>query len=144
MLAYYSSLVKKEDLMERVAMDAEQVAAIANDLVCELKVLASSSKNKNLENCIDAVKSAESLLKIVTAMTDNLKLNIEGYTSALLSQKTANITEDKPVQKEQSVETIPVQTPVVSEQEKMPDFNQLSSLMEAVKSLKEMKESLTK
>ena len=47
MLAYYTTLVKKESLLDRLKLDADELAVVANDLVCEIKVAANSCKDKN-------------------------------------------------------------------------------------------------
>ena len=128
-LAYYSTLVKKESLMDRIHLDAEELASIANDLVCEIKVASVASKNRNIEESLNAIGRAEQLIKIVDAMLGNVKNNTQAYVTALA-----------PVQEQEEKETEEVkvnqETPTTNAADK------LSNLMEAIKSLKEMQQSI--
>ena len=128
-LAYYSTLVKKESLMDRIHLDTEELASIANDLVCEIKVASVASKNRNIEESLNAIGRAEQLIKIVDAMLGNVKNNTQAYVTALA-----------PVQEQEEKETEEVkvnqETPATNAADK------LSNLMEAIKSLKEMQQSI--
>jgi hypothetical protein len=148
MLAYYSSLVKKEELMERISLDADQVASLANNLVCDLKVFSSACKNKNIEICMESIKSAEEYIKIVEAMTQNLKSNVEGYVSAIVPNKQELFPQERQdnlSKEEQQRESDITENKLNSSQEKSaPDLNQISTLLEAIKSLRDMKDSISK
>lgn len=139
MLAMYSSLIKKEEIMSRVSQDAEELATIANDLVCELKMLSASSKNKNLENSLENVTRAEELSNEVRAMVNNIKINLNGYIGSLIQRE-----ESREVVKEQSEEVKNVKTEEQEVQTQINESAQMSSIFEAIKTLKEMKESLPK
>ena len=131
MLAYYSSLVKKEELMERISLDAEQVASLANDLVCDIKTAAAASKGKDIETLLDSLEKAQDLVKIINAMLDNLKNNSVAYVSALIPQK----------QQEQNQEQ---QEPAKESKKESAPEEQLTTLVETLRSLKEMQESISK
>ena len=134
MLAYYTSLIKKEELYQKFCEDGERVSLLANDLVCELKSFTVSSKNKNVEDSLQTLKEAEELSKIVSAIVTNLKNNYESYVSSLVvvPKSESSSEEDKPEESDENQ--------VINSK----DNEQLSSLLEAVKSLKEMKDSLDK
>lgn len=148
MLAYYSSLVKKEELMERISLDAEQVASLANDLVCDLKVFASACKNKNIETCMESIKSTEEYIKIVEAMTQNLKSNLEGYVLSIIPSRQEQYIQERqenPPEEKQDPKSNALENSLNISQEKTPpDLNQISTLLEAIKSLKDMKDSISK
>lgn len=125
-LAYYSTLVKKESLMDRIHLDAEELASIANDVVCEIKIASVASKNKNVEESLLAIDKAEELIKIVNAMLGNIKSNTQAYVSSLTSQQ-------EPEEKEETKQVITDTTD---------SADKLSNLMEVIKSLKEMQQSI--
>ena len=129
MLAYYSSLVKKEEIIERISLDAEQVASIANDLVCDIKTAAAASKGKDIETLLDSIDKAQDLVKIINAMLENLKSNSVAYVNALIPQQAQEQKEEEPT-KEQKKE---IDSP-----------EQLSTLVETLRSLKEMQQSISK
>lgn len=139
MLAMYSSLIKKEEIMNRVSQDAEELATIANDLVCELKMLSASSKNKNLENSLENIMRAEELSNEVRAMVNNIKINLNGYIGSLVQRE-----ETREVLKEQFEEVKNVKPEEQVVQTQINESAQMSSIFEAIKTLKEMKESLPK
>lgn len=139
MLAMYSSLIKKEEIMNRISQDAEELAILANDLVCELKIISASSKNKNLESSMSAVNNAEELVNQVKAMVTNIKVNLNGYTNSLIQvsqveqkEETRNQNSEPAVNKEEAV--IPSSAEPV----------QMNSILDAIKTLKEMRENLPK
>jgi hypothetical protein len=131
MLAYYSSLIKKEELMERISLDAEQVASIANDLVCDIKTAAAASKGKDVETLLDSLDKAKDLIKVINAMLDNLKSNSVSYVNALLPQQI----QEQEQKNEEPVKEI--------KKESAPE-EQLVTLVETLRSLKEMQESISK
>lgn len=132
MLAYYTTIVKRADLLSKLSEDSVNVASVANDLVCKLKSFSSSAANKDVEETSLNIKEAEELSKIVSAMVDQLKNNYDGYLNSLVV-----------VDKKQEKETQASEEPSILQETKQPDQTQLSSLLEAIKSLKEMKETLT-
>lgn len=125
-LAYYSNLVKKESLMDRIHLDAEELATTANDLVCEIKIASVSCKNRNIEEALSSIEKAQQLIQIVDAMLGNIKNNTQAYISSLSQQQEQTAKEEPTEQKTESAST--------------PD--KLSNLMEAIKSLKEMQQSI--
>lgn len=140
MLAMYSSLIKKEEIMNRVSQDAEELAKIANDLVCELKVVSASSNNKNLEGSMEAIVRAEELSNEVRAMVNNIKVNLNGYTSSLVIRSEQQELLKENVETKQEV----VEEKQESTQPQMSEASQMSSIFEAIRTLKEMKESIPK
>lgn len=136
-LAYYSTLVKKESLMDRIHLDAEELASIANDLVCEIKVASVASKNRNIEEALSAIEKAQQLIQIVDAMLGNVKNNTQAYVTSLGQQQEQNVKEE-PKQEEQK------QTQFATPSAPPVDEKQLANVLDAIKSLKEMKESLVK
>ena len=132
MLAYYTALVKKEDLVKKLSDDANNLASLANDLVCELKVFNSACNDRDVETSLDSISKALDLSKIVSAMITNIESNYKSYVSSLLPQ--AEQTEQK--QEEKKVEE--------KESSSGSDPSQLVTLLEAVRSLKEIKDSLDK
>lgn len=131
MLAMYSSLIKKEEISDRISKDAEDLVSVANDLVCELKMIAAYSKNKNIESSLEHCQSCEKLLNVVDAMFRNLNMNLNSYARSLIPQVEEKSQE---IDKEQEPETKP--------SEPVPPVENLSALLEAVKTLKEMKNGL--
>ena len=127
MLAYYTSLVKREEIVKKLSDDGNNLASLANDLVCELKVFTSACNNRDVETCLESLSKASELSKIVSAMITNVEGNYKSYVSSLVPQKD---NEDKD---EQETKT--------NEESVKPEQN-ISSIMEALKALKEMKESL--
>ena len=132
MLAYYTSLVKREELVKRLSEDGNDLASLANDLVCELKVFTAACNNRNIESCLEALNKANELVKVLSAMTLNVESNYKSYVSSLVPQ------EERTEQKQEEVKA----------EEKEPtsttEPSQLVTLLEAVRSLKEMKDSLDK
>lgn len=131
MLAYYTSLIKKEEIVRKLTEDATNLASLANDLVCEIKEFANACSDRDLENALASINEAEETSKVVSAMISNIKDNYNVYLSSIIGT-----TETKQVLTEQK-ESEPKQT-----KEENPDPNQLGSLLEAIKSLKEMKDSI--
>jgi cell shape-determining protein MreC len=128
MLAYYTTIVKKEDLVKKLAEDGNNLSSLVNDLVCELKSFTISCSDRDVETSLERIAVSEQLLKTVTATFNNLKSNYESYVSSLVPR-----TE----QVEQAEEKIPEEK--VNKQESEQD---IASLMEAVKTLKDLKDSL--
>ena len=126
-LAYYTTLLKKEEILKRLGEDASVLAEIANDLVCEIKTTAAACKNRDVETIISSTSQAENLVKVVGAMLDNLKGNANAYVSTLIPQQ------EQPEQKE-----------VLQEKQDAPQAatDKLTSLVDALKSLKEMQSSI--
>ena len=139
MLAMYSSLIKKEEIMNRISQDAEELAILANDLVCELKIISASSKNKNLESSMNAVSNAEELVNQVKAMVMNIKVNLNGYTNSLIQ---VSQVEQKEEVRNQNSETVvsKEETTIPSSAEPV----QMNSILDAIKTLKEMRDNLPK
>lgn len=127
MLAYYTSLVKREEIVKKLSDDGDELASLANDLVCELKVFTSACNNRDVETCLESLSKASELSKVVSAMITNVEGNYKSYVTSLIPQETK---EEK--QEEQIKET---------SEEPKPEQN-ISSIMEVIKTLKEMKESL--
>lgn len=136
MLAVYSSLVKKEDLIERIRLDAENLANMTNDLVCELKVVAAACKSKDAETLLSSTEQAENLSRIVGMIATNVRNNSISYINSLIPKLDNNLTtaeqnqtlvEDNSEEKNQN------------EQQDKADPAQITSILEAIKSLKEMK-----
>lgn len=125
MLAYYTSIIKKEEIVRKLTEDANELASLANDLVCELKVFSVACNNRNVENSLDAINKAVELSKVVSTIISNVEGNYKAYVSSLIPQ--AEQTEEKQIEKK--------------EDKQQADQN-ISSIMEAVKTLKDLKDSL--
>ena len=128
MLAYYTTIVKKEDLVKKLAEDGNNLSSLANDLVCELKSFTSSCSDRDVETSLDSINASEQLLKTVMATFNNLKSNYESYVSSLVPK--VEQTQQVEAEKEEEKTTKPE-----AEQN-------ITSLMEAVKTLKDLKDSL--
>ena len=129
MLAYYTSLIKREDLLQKLVDDGKSLSTISNDLVCELKSFIASCESRDLETSLDKLKEAEELSKIVNAMISNLKGNYESYVSSLVEKQEPKENTEKPTEKQN-------QSPV--------EPNQMTTLLEALKTLKDVKDSMDK
>lgn len=136
-LAYYSTIVKKEEVLERISEDILNVANIANDLACDLKAANAAAKIKNIEDLLSSLRKCQQLIVVINTMVDNIHNNTITYTQALV-----------PRQQKEEVESI--QQEQESQEEEMSENfvdakkqgEQLESLVEALKSLKEMQASL--
>lgn len=126
MLAYYTSLIKREEVVKKLSEDGNDLASLTNDLVCELKIFTSACNNRDVETCLDSLSKASELSKVVTAMISNVESNYKSYVSSLLPQSE---------QLEQKSEQKPEESPVANEKD-------IPSIFEAIKTLKEMKDSL--
>jgi hypothetical protein len=125
MLAYYTTLVKKESLLDRIKLDADELAVVANDLVCEIKIASNSCKDRNVENLLSSISQAEDLIKVVNAMLDNMKNNTHAYVAALNPRQEAKKQEQQDKEEPSEVKS-----------------DKLTSLVDAIKSLKEMQSSI--
>lgn len=125
MLAYYRTIVKKEDLLSKLSLDAKELSSVANDLVCKVKEFSVLCDKRDVETASENIKEAEELIKITSAMISNLNDNFNSYLVSLVPEK----------KEEQIKET-------QNKKEENPETNQLSSMLEAIRALKEMKESL--
>lgn len=128
MLVVYSSVLKKDDFLRRYAEDCHSASSVANDLTCNLKSLSVMSSDGKLDLSLKEIDQAQENLKELTALLDNLKNNMHGYINSLIP-KLENPEEDQ--------ESKPVSN--VKEEEK-----QINDFLNAVKSLKDLKESLGK
>ena len=129
MLAYYTSLVKREELVKRLSEDGNDLASLANDLVCELKVFTAACNNRNIESCLEALNKANELVKVLSAMTLNVENNYKSYVSSLLPQESQ-------VEQKQEEQKIEEKSPVAEKD--------IPSIFEAIKVLKEIKDSIDK
>lgn len=127
MLAYYTSLVKREEIVKKLSDDGDELASLANDLVCELKVFTSACNNRDVETCLESLSKASELSKIVSAMITNVDGNYKSYVTSLVPQETKE-------EKRQD-------EPQVSDEPETKEKDILS-IMDAIRSLKEMKDSL--
>lgn len=126
MLAYYTSLVKREEIVKKLSDDGNNLASLANDLVCELKVFTSACNSRDVETCLESLSKASEISKIVSAMITNVEGNYKSYVTSLVPQ--AEQIEQKPEEK--------------LEENTATNEKDIPSLFEAIKTLKEMKESL--
>ena len=126
MLAYYTSLLKKEQILSRVSEEGRLIADVANDLACSLKEFSVSCEVRDLERAQELARQSEEISKTLVAMVSNLKGNYDSYLASLLPD-----SQDKKKEEAKS------ETPLA-------DSNQLTTLLETVKSLKEMKDSLVR
>jgi len=129
MLAYYTSLVKREELVKKLSEDGNDLAILANDLVCELKVFTAACNNRNVESCLDALNKANDLVKVISAMTLNVEGNYKSYVSSLIPK------EEHAEQKQEETKAEEKEATSTTEKD-------IPSLFEAIKTLKEMKDSL--
>ena len=127
MLAYYTSLVKREEIVKKLSDDGNNLASLANDLVCELKVFTSACNNRDVETCLDSLNKASELSKIVSAMITNVEGNYKSYVTSLVPQET----------KEEKKQDEPQINDEPETKEK-----DILNIMDAIRSLREMKESL--
>ena len=130
MLAMYSSVLKKEKFMKRFAEDSVEASSIANDLTCDLKMLSANSSEGRLDICLEQIKSAEDNLKILNALVENLKRNLDGYVGSLVQKDKA-----EEVPQERDIEQNINREPVAEEKH-------ISDIMNVVRTLKEPKDSL--
>jgi Sec-independent protein translocase protein TatA len=126
-LAYYTTLLKKEEILKRLGEDASVLAEIANDLVCEIKTTAAACKNRDVETIISSTSQAENLVKVVGAMLDNLKGNTNAYVNTLVPQQEQSEQKEATQEKQDASQTA---------------SEKLTSLVDALKSLKEMQSSI--
>lgn len=127
MLAYYTSLVKREEIVKKLSDDGNNLASLANDLVCELKVFTSACNNRDVETCLESLSKACELSKIVSAMITNVEGNYKSYVTSLVPQETKEEKKQDELQINDEPET----------KEK-----DILNIMDAIRSLREMKESL--
>lgn len=127
MLAYYTSLVKREEIVKKLSDDGNNLASLANDLVCELKVFTSACNNRDVETCLESLSKASELSKIVSAMITNVEGNYKSYVTSLVPQETKEEKKQDELQINDEPET----------KEK-----DILNIMDAIRSLREMKESL--
>lgn len=127
MLAYYTSLVKREEIVKKLSDDGNNLASLANDLVCELKVFTSACNNRDVETCLESLSKASELSKIVSAMITNVEGNYKSYVTSLVPQET----------KEEKKQDEPQINDEPETKEK-----DILNIMDAIRSLREMKESL--
>ena len=83
MLAYYSTLLKKEEILKRLTDDITNLAEIANEVVCEIKVAGAGGKNRDPETIINSLEQAQKLNKVVSLMINNVKENTVLYINSL-------------------------------------------------------------
>ena len=125
MLAYYSSLIKKEQVGNRISRDALEVAEEANDLICDLKTLSVVASDRNIEDSLALIEKLDENVKVVSAMILNLKNNLQGYAESLVVKQ---VTQEE------------VKQPVTSNNVASAN-DQITGLIDAVKALKEMQNS---
>lgn len=131
MLVVYSSILKKDNFLRRFAEDASSASIVANDLTCNLKSLSVTSADGKLDWSLQELEQAENNLKELTALLNNLKQNLQGYVGSLVpKQEQAEEIAQQPEEKVTSI------TPAVN------DERQITDILAAIKSLKEMKDSL--
>jgi hypothetical protein len=144
MLAVYSSVLKKDKFLKRFADDSAEAASIANELVCDLKSLSVSSSEGKLDSSIDYLKNIEDNLKVLDALLDNLKQNMNGYVSSIVNLPQKQDVVEKVKEQEEMME----EKQETEQQEiKKPaspnlDSKQLTDIVNVMKMLKDMKESL--
>ena len=131
MLVVYSSILKKDNFLRRFAEDASSASIVANDLTCNLKSLSATSADGKLDWSLQELEQAENNLKELTALLTNLKQNLQGYVGSLVPKQEQN---EEPIQ--QSEENVSPAVPTVN------DEKQITDILAAIKSLKEMKDSL--
>lgn len=131
MLVVYSSILKKDNFLRRFAEDASSASIVANDLTCNLKSLSATSADGKLDWSLQELEQAENNLKELTALLNNLKQNLQGYVGSLVpKQEQVEETTQQPEEKVASI------APAVN------DERQITDILAAIKSLKEMKDSL--
>ena len=124
MLAYYSSLVKREELLSCLLQDGRNLASLSNDLVCKIKEFNAACEQRDIEGALNHIAEADNMNKVVSAILTNLKGNYESYVQSLVPEKKE---EQKQEEKVKTTNAEP---------------EQLKTLLETVRSLKEMKDSL--
>lgn len=127
MLVMYSTVLRKRDFLKRFSEDAAKTASLANDLTCSLKTLAVISGEERLDSSLDEVKELENSLNHLNAMVNNLKENLQGYVNSLAT----NSSTEKEEQKTEVSPAPPFEDP-----------KQITDVLAAIKSLKELKDSL--
>lgn len=126
MLVMYSTVLRKRDFLKRFSEDATKTASLANDLTCSLKTLAVISGEERLDSSLDEIKELEISLNHLNAMVNNLKENLQGYVNSLATNSS-----NKEEQKTETSVALPAEDP-----------KQITDVLAAIKSLKELKDSL--
>ena len=130
MLAYYSTIIKKEEIMNRISLDAAQLTTAINDMICNAKTLTVISKEKNIEDSLEIGNQMDEQLKVVNAMISNIRSNLESYAKSLLPEVLEKTKEE-------------MQQAQEPEKPKQVGPDQITTLVESLKTLKAMQESMT-
>ena len=132
-LAYYSTIIKKEEILERISLDAERIASVANDLVCDIKISAAAAKSRDIETLLTTLDKTQEQIKVVSSMLDALKNNAESYVSFLIPEKQEIVKEEEALLEPKENKEAPKNSQ-----------DQILSLVESLKSLKDMQEKISK
>ena len=136
MLVVYSSVLKRDNFLRRFSEDVSSAAVVANDLTCNLKSVCATSSEGKLDWSLQELDQAEKNLKELTALVNNLKQNLRGYVGSLVPREE----EEKQEQIQDS--QLQVEEKESQQRPQAPDQKNISEILSAIKSLKEMKESL--
>ena len=131
MLAYYTTVIKREEILDKIADDGRNLSTLVNDLACFLKEFKASCESRDVETSQKLLFESEDLLKTIVPILANIRSNFDSYLISLVPVKQETKQEEK-VEEENKQQT------------QVTDPNQLSTLLETIRSLKEMKESLGK
>jgi len=131
MLAYYTTVIKKEEILDKIADDGRNLSTLVNDLACLLKEFKASCELRDVETSQKLLSESEDSLKTIVPILANIRSNFDSYLVSLIPNKEDVKQEQKT--EEQDKQQIQTQDP-----------NQLATLLETIKSLKEMKDSLGK
>lgn len=131
MLAYYTTVIKREEILDKIGEDGRNLSTLVNDLACSLKEFKASCEIRDVESSQKLLLESEDLLKTIVPILTNIRSNFDSYLVSLVPNK-------QEVKQEEKVEEETKQQPQTT------DPNQLSTLLETIRSLKEMKESLGK
>lgn len=128
MLVVYSSVLRRENFLRRYAEDCHSASMVANDLTCNLKSLSMMSSEGKLDLSLQEIEQAEKNLKEVSALLSNLRENLQGYVGSLVPKVNEPETEEENKQEKLQADSS--------------NDKQITDILSAIKSLKEMKDSL--
>ena len=131
MLAVYSTLLKKEDVLPKIGTDIAEIANMANDLTCDLKITANYCKEKNGLVALENLESMKDTINILNAMIQNSVENIKAYVLALCGEETANAQAPE-ILREEKKSTLQEQA------------NTIGAIGDVVNKIKEIQQNLNK
>lgn len=127
MLAYYSSLIKKECIRDRIEDEAIDASGDAQEISSSLNSVSHACDCGDLERALDMLKLAEEQTKELHAMIVNLQGNLQSYVNSLCPDK--------------EVQTRPVHN-TEENVKSQPESSEISDLVKSIQDLKDLQASL--